>query len=212
MFFNENVIVKMKKLFNYLFFLIIFLGGCNANKDVKPPNILFVISDDQSYPHASIYGTKWLSTPGFDRIANEGLLFNHAYTTNAKCSPSRSTILTGRDSWLLEEATNHVPFFPEKFTTFPEVLKNRGYKTGKTGKGWAPGVALKNGQKRNLIGENYSTLKTDPPAKYISDNDYSGNFKYFLDNKKVDQPFFFWVGGLEPPRRYEYRAAIKFGG
>ena len=202
----------MKKLFNYLFFLIILLEGCNANKDVKPPNILFVISDDQSYPHASIYGTKWLSTPGFDRIANEGLLFNHAYTTNAKCSPSRSTILTGRDSWLLEEATNHVPFFPEKFTTFPEVLKNIGYKTGKTGKGWAPGVALKNGQKRNLIGENYNMVKTDPPAEYISDNDYSANFKYFLDNKKIDQPFFFWVGGLEPHRRYEYKAGINFGG
>ena len=202
----------MKKLFNYLFFFIIFLEGCNANKDLKPPNILFVISDDQSYPHASIYGTKWLSTTGFDRIANEGLLFNHAYTTNAKCSPSRSTILTGRDSWLLEEATNHVPFFPEKFTTFPEVLKNIGYKTGKTGKGWAPGVALKNGQKRNLIGENYGMVKIDPPAKYISDNDYSGNFKYFLDNKKIDQPFFFWVGGLEPHRRYEYKAGINFGG
>jgi arylsulfatase A-like enzyme len=202
----------MKKLFNYLFFLIILLEGCNADKDVKPPNILFVISDDQSYPHASIYGTKWLSTPGFDRIANEGLLFNHAYTTNAKCSPSRSTILTGRDSWLLEEATNHVPFFPEKFTTFPEILKNRGYKTGKTGKGWAPGVALKNGQKRYLIGENYGMVKIDPPAKHISDNDYSGNFKYFLDNKKVDQPFLFWVGGLEPHRRYEYKAGINFGG
>ena len=202
----------MKKIFNFLFCLIVLLEGCNTNKVVKPPNILFVISDDQSYPHASIYGTKWLSTPGFDRIANEGLLFNHAYTTNAKCSPSRSTILTGRDSWLLEEATNHVPFFPEKFTTFPEVLKNRGYKTGKTGKGWAPGVALKNGQKRNLIGKNYSIVKTDPPAKHISDNDYSGNFKYFLNNKKVDQPFFFWVGGLEPHRRYEYKAAINFGG
>ena len=202
----------MKKIFNFLFCFIVLLEGCNTNKVVKPPNILFVISDDQSYPHASIYGTKWLSTPGFDRIANEGLLFNHAYTTNAKCSPSRSTILTGRDSWLLEEATNHVPFFPEKFTTFPEVLKNRGYKTGKTGKGWAPGVALKNGQKRNLIGKNYSIVKTDPPAKHISDNDYSGNFKYFLNNKKVDQPFFFWVGGLEPHRRYEYKAAINFGG
>ena len=202
----------MKKLFNYLFFLIILLEGCNANKDVRPPNILFVISDDQSYPHASIYGTKWLSTPGFDRIANEGLLFNHAYTTNAKCSPSRSTILTGRDSWLLEEATNHVPFFPEKFTTFPEVLKNRGYKTGKTGKGWAPGVALKDGKKRDLIGDNYSKIKTEPPAKFISDNDYSGNFKYFLDNKEDDQPFFFWVGGLEPHRRYEYQAGVKFGG
>ena len=202
----------MKKLINYFTFIFIFFGSCNTNKDVKPPNILFIISDDQSYPHASIYGTKWLSTPGFDRIANEGLLFNHAYTTNAKCSPSRSTILTGRDSWLLEEATNHVPFFPEKFTTFPEILKNSGYKTGKTGKGWAPGVALKNGQKRDLIGENYSMVKTNPPAKYISDNNYSGNFKYFLDNKKVDQPFFFWVGGLEPHRRYEYEAGIKFGG
>ena len=127
----------MKNLPIYLSLWIIFFGSCSSDKDIKLPNILFVISDDQSYPHASIYGTKWISTPGFDRIANEGLLFNNAYTTNAKCSPSRSTILTGRDSWLLEEATNHVPFFPEKFTTFPEVLKSIGYKTGKTGKSGA---------------------------------------------------------------------------
>ena len=99
--------------------MIILLEGCNANKDVKPPNILFVISDDQSYPHASIYGTKWLSTPGFDRIANEGLLFNHAYTTNAKCSPSRSTILTGRDSWLWKKLRITFLFFLKNSQHFP---------------------------------------------------------------------------------------------
>ena len=104
-------------------------------------------------------------------------MFRHAYTTNAKCSPSRSTILTGRDSWLLEEATNHVPFFPEKFSTFPEVLKNNGYKTGKTGKGWAPGIALKNGKKRKLIGEDYSILKVETPTKFISKNNYTEKFK-----------------------------------
>ena len=142
----------MKKLSLLLIFTLSL--GCKSF-DSPPPNILFVISDDQSYPHTSIYGTKWVKTPGFDRIANQGLLFKHAYTTNAKCSPSRSTILTGRDSWLLEDAANHVPFFPEKFLTFPEVLKKKGYKTGKTGKGWAPGVALKNGKKRN----NWSTKK-----------------------------------------------------
>ena len=184
--------------------------GCESSE--SKPNIIFVISDDQSYPHCSIYGTKWVRTPGFDRVAKEGLLFNHAYTTNAKCSPSRSTILTGRDSWLLEEATNHVPFFPEKFTTFPEILKESGYKTGKTGKGWAPGVSLKKGKKRDLIGKDYSKSKVVPPAKFISDNDYSGNFKIFLDDKEDNQPFFFWVGGLEPHRRYEYEAGIKFGG
>ena len=198
----------MKKL-SLLLVLILSLG-CKSF-DSPPPNILFVISDDQSYPHASIYGTKWVKTPGFDRIASQGLLFKHAYTTNAKCSPSRSTILTGRDSWLLEEAANHVPFFPEKFLTFPEVLKNKGYKTGKTGKGWAPGVALKNGKQRNLIGEDYSNIKVDPPAKFISNIDYVENFKNFLDEKEDNQPFFFWVGGLEPHRRYEYQSGIKHG-
>ena len=176
-----------------------------------PPNILFVISDDQSFPHASIYGTSWIKTPGFDRIAKEGLLFNNAYTTNAKCSPSRATILTGRNSWLLEEAANHVPYFPEKFITFPEVLKNRGYKTGKTGKGWAPGIAFKNGIKRDLIGQNYSSITTIPPAKFISNIDYFENFKLFLEEKEKDQPFLFWVGGLEPHRRYQYRVGIEYG-
>jgi N-sulfoglucosamine sulfohydrolase len=176
-----------------------------------PPNILFVISDDQSFPHASIYGTSWIKTPGFDRIAKEGLLFNNAYTTNAKCSPSRATILTGRNSWLLEEATNHVPYFPEKFITFPEVLKNRGYITGKTGKGWAPGIAVKNGKKRDLIGQNYSSITTIPPAKFISNIDYFENFKFFLEEIVKDQPFLFWVGGLEPHRRYQYRVGIEYG-
>ena len=176
-----------------------------------PPNILFVISDDQSFPHASIYGTSWIKTPGFDRISKEGLLFNNAYTTNAKCSPSRATILTGRNSWLLEEAANHVPYFPEKFITFPEVLKNRGYKTGKTGKGWAPGIAVKNGIKRDLIGQNYSSITTIPPAKFITNIDYFENFKLFLEEKEKDQPFLFWVGGLEPHRRYQYRVGIEYG-
>ena len=202
---------KMKKLFILIPIVTIILLSCNSTKTDYPPNILFVITDDQSYPHASIYGTKWINTPGFDRVAKEGLLFNHAYTTNAKCSPSRSTILTGRDSWLLEEATNHVPFFPEKFSTFPEVLKSNGYKTGKTGKGWAPGVALKNGEKRNLIGKDFSLIKTEPPAKFISNNNYFENFKYFLDEKENNQPFFFWLGSHEPHRRYEYQSGIKYG-
>ena len=200
----------MKKTNIYLLWISIILAGCNPIYK-KKPNILFVISDDQSYPHTSIYGTEWINTPGFDRVAQEGLLFTRAYTTNAKCSPSRSTILTGRNSWLLEEATNHVPYFPEKFTTFPEVLKNNGYKTGLTGKGWAPGVAIKDGKKRNLIGEVYSEKILTPTANFISNVDYFENFKVFLDEKTRDQPFFFWIGGHEPHRFYEYQVGINKG-
>jgi uncharacterized sulfatase len=45
----------------------------------KLPNILLAISDDQSYPHAGIYGCKSLRTPGFDRVAHEGVLFTNAF-------------------------------------------------------------------------------------------------------------------------------------
>ena len=194
----------------YISWISFLLIACHF-VDEKKTNILFVISDDQSYPHAGIYGTEWINTPGFDRVAREGLLFTQAFTTNAKCSPSRSSILTGRDSWLLEDATNHVPYFPEKFTTFPEVLKKNGFKTGLTGKGWAPGVAIKDGKKRNLIGQIYRDKKLNPPAAFISKIDYFENFKVFLDEITEDQAFFFWVGGHEPHRAYEYKVGINKG-
>lgn len=200
----------MKRSIFTLIWMMLILLACNTD-DTQPPNILFVISDDQSFPHTSIYGTTWVNTPGFDRVAKEGLLFNQAYTTNAKCSPSRSSILTGRNSWLLEEAANHVPYFPEKFITFPEVLKENGYKTGFTGKGWAPGKAIKNGKKRDLIGAMYRDIKLDPPADFISNVDYFENFKLFLNEKEEEQSFFFWVGGHEPHRAYEFEVGINQG-
>src|SRR5688572_27142604 len=107
----------------------------------RRPNILIAIADDWSYPHASAYGTTWVKTPGFDRVAKDGLLFRNAYTPNAKCAPSRSCILTGRNPWQLEAAANHVPFFPAKFVTYPEALAKHGYAVAFTGKGWGPGVA-----------------------------------------------------------------------
>jgi len=202
--------IPMRKSNFYLLSMFFLMTACHSI-DKKNPNILFVISDDQSYPHTSIYGTSWIKTPGFDRVALEGLLFTQAYTTNAKCFPSRSSILTGRNSWLLEEATNHVPYFPEKFTTFPEVLKSNGFKTGYTGKGWAPGTANRNEKKRDLIGKGYNEKKLDPPASFISNIDYFENFKNFLNEKYEDQPFFFWVGGHEPHRAYEYEVGLRKG-
>ncbi|HAW29556.1 MAG TPA: heparan N-sulfatase, partial [Planctomycetaceae bacterium] len=119
----------------------------------KRPNILFCIADDASFPHMGAYGCSWVKTPGFDRVAREGLLFNNAYTPNAKCAPSRACILTGRNSWQLKEAGNHMAFFPPEFKTYVESLADNGYAVGKTAKGWAPGVAVDaNGKRRDLAG------------------------------------------------------------
>src|SRR5688572_18913557 len=104
------------------------------------PNILFAIADDWGL-HAGAYGTRWVQTPAFDRVAREGLLFRNAYTPMAKCAPSRAIALTGRHLWQLEEAGNHMAEFPPKFKSWPEVLTEKGWHMGITGKGWGPGIA-----------------------------------------------------------------------
>lgn len=202
---------------NIFFFSIsiIFLSSCKNSQpenEVKRPNILFAIMDDVTYKHMGAYGCEWVKTPNFDRVAREGILFLNAYTPNAKCAPSRSNILTGRNSWQLEEAANHWPEFPSHFKTFAESLDENGYHVGYTGKGWAPGVSKKeDGSPRNLLVNNYSEIKLTPPTKHISNVDYVENFKVFLQDKPAEEPFFFWFGGLEPHRDYEYGSGIALG-
>jgi N-sulfoglucosamine sulfohydrolase len=177
------------------------------------PNILFAIADDWSFGHAAAYGCKWVNMPAFDRVAAEGLLFNRAYTPNAKCAPSRAAILTGRNSWQLKEAGNHGGFFPPEFKTFTEALAETGYHCGLTEKGWAPGVALTAaGEHRPLIGPSYDSRQLEPPTPDISSNDYAANFADFLDDNPSGKPWFFWYGCIEPHRAYTYGSGAKLGG
>ncbi|MFP6859589.1 MAG: sulfatase [Roseibacillus sp.] len=177
------------------------------------PNILFCISDDQSWPHAGAYGCKWVKTPGFDRVAREGILFNRCYTPNAKCAPSRACILTGRNSWQLEAACNHWCFFPAKFKSVMEALGENGYEVGFTSKGWAPGIAKDaEGKARELTGKRYNARKSKPPTRAISSSDYAGNFDDFLEKVPAGKSWMFWYGCTEPHRGYEFQSGVKKGG
>ncbi|MEX2514500.1 MAG: sulfatase [Cyclobacteriaceae bacterium] len=205
------------RISSFLFSLLVvfFFSNCTQEKDesYKRPNILFAIADDLSYPHMGAYGTDWIQTPAFDKVAREGVLFTNAYTPNAKCSPSRSIMITGRNSWQLDEAANHIPHFPEKYLSHVEVLKEFGYFTGFTGKGWAPGnPGERNGKPRMLTGQRFSQQSTDPPTSHISKVDYAANFETFLDQKPEGEPFYFWYGSTEPHRAYEYGSGKNYGG
>ncbi len=177
-----------------------------------PPNILFAIADDWG-KHAGAYGTKWVNTPAFDRVARDGLLFNNAYTPSAKCAPSRACLLTGRNSWQLKEAANHICYFPPEFKGWGEALAENKWFMGHTQKGWGPGVAMDaSGKPRTMTGRAFNTAKTIPPTPEISDNDYAGNFASFLDAAPPGQPWAFWYGALEPHRGYEFASGIQKGG
>ncbi len=170
----------------------------------KRPNILFAISDDQSFPHTSISGDKTTLTPAFDALARRGILFQNAFCAAPQCSPSRAAILTGKNIWQLEEAGSHSSYFPKKFRVFTDLLEEEGYALGYTGKPWGPGNWQDAGWSRNPVGPAYNDkLYDEVPYTGINKRNYAANFADFLTQKDDEQPFFFWYGGHEPHRVFE---------
>lgn len=191
--------------------LALLLTGLGAASADDRPNILFAIADDWSAGHAGAYGCSWVNTPAFDRVSREGVLFRNAFTSNPKCSPCRASILTGRNTWQLEEATNHFGLFPAKWPVYPDLLESAGYHVGFTCKGWGPGDFQAGGFLRNPAGPNFSQHKTNPPHAFMSDVDYFRNFQAFLETRRDGQPFYFWYGPIEPHRPYEDGAGLRAG-
>ncbi|MFC4871662.1 sulfatase [Negadavirga shengliensis] len=208
----------MKTLLTIPFvFILIFLIGCSPeDSEVKKrPNILFAISDDQSFAHTSFEGSPFVSTPAFDRIAREGVYFRNCIAGSPGCAPSRSAIVTGRHHWQNEQSGQHAAPWLKKHVPFVDLLDANGYATGLTGKGVGPFRYARDEndslwRATNAAGIAHSHIKYEPgtpgderPADKISDINYFENFKYFMENVKGDKPFFFWYGGLEPHRAYE---------
>jgi uncharacterized sulfatase len=182
----------------------------SAQEILRRPNILFAISDDQSYPHAGAYGDQGVKTPAFDRIALEGALFHTCLAGSPGCSPSRAALLTGRHTWEIEQAGTHASSFPKTYQVYPDILEQAGYFVGYTGKGWGPGNWKISGRTRNPCGENYSKITAKTPPG-IRSTDYAANFEAFLKDKPADEPFCFWYGASEPHRSYQKGIGLEHG-
>lgn len=179
------------------------------------PNILFIMTDDQSWPHAGAYGSDWIKTPNFDRLAGEGVLFQNAFASAPSCAPSRLSVLTGRHFFHNQEGAIHGGFIPNKFPLFTFILEENGYHVGYTGKGCGPfhkakdqAVALK----KDPYGKQYNQKKLDSmPIHSWGNLDYVENFKDFLNERKRGQPFCFSYNSWEPHRPYLDSAAFRNG-
>ncbi len=179
--------------------------------EARRPNILFAIWDDVSYPHVSAMGSKMVSTPAFDRVASEGVLFRNAYAPAPGCSPTRAALLTGRHIWMIEQAGTHASSFPAAYVSYQDLLEGAGYAVGYTGKPWGPGRWEKSGRTRNPAGPAFLERTLQPPYSGIGNRDYAGNFEDFYERKPEGRPFSFWVGGSEAHRRFE-RGSWKAAG
>jgi N-sulfoglucosamine sulfohydrolase len=191
--------------------LAFLLAAAPAVAADSRPNILVAISDDQSWVHASAYGYEAISTPAFDQVAREGALFTQAFSPTPGCSPTRAAFLTGRHSWMIEEAGTHASSFPRKYAVWPDTLERSGYVIGATGKLWGPGNWEISGWERNPAGPEWSGLELATPAEHIRKTDYAANFNEFLEQRPKDRPFAFWYGASEPHRAFDPGVGLRSG-
>ena len=115
-----------------LLFIWVFNGLVTASAQ---PNILWIVSEDNG-PHLSCYGDKNIQTEALDRLAAEGILFTNGYTTQAGCSPARSSMLTGlypHQNGQLGLATHNYSMYGA-VPNVTDHLKRAGYRTGIIGK------------------------------------------------------------------------------
>src|SRR6185503_13989215 len=157
------------------------------------PNILLVVADDWSHPHAGAYGDRTVKTPAFDRVAREGALFENAFTTAPSCTPSRAAILTGQTPHRLAEGGNLHSFLPARFAVYPDLLEAAGYHVGFTGKGWGPGRFEPGGRTRNPAGPAFES------------------FEAFLQKRPSGAPFCYWFGSNHPHRPYQAGSGARAG-
>ena len=108
-------------------------GGQGSATAAKRPNIIFIMSDDHDAHAISCYGSKVNQTPNIDRIARDGMRFEHCFCTNSICAPSRAVILTGKYSHLNGLKDNNDKFDGSQQTA-PKLLQQAGYETAIIGK------------------------------------------------------------------------------
>lgn len=157
------------------------------------PNILFAISDDQSFAHTGASGDPVVRTSGFDQVAASGVRFSHAFCSSPSCTPSRGAILSGQHCFRLREGANLWSSLPADIPVYPDLLEQAGYHVGYSGKGWGPGSFEAGGRKRNPAGPRFES------------------FEAFDRRRDPSQPFCFWLGGHDPHRPYEKGSGLRAG-
>ena len=120
------------------------LADTTSSSPEKPRAILLFLADDLGYNDTSTYGTGAL-TPNVQRLADQGLLFTDAHSTNSVCTPSRYSLLTGQYAWR-QKGTGILPgdaalIIPtrEKAATLGTLMQQAGYRTAAIGK-WHLGL------------------------------------------------------------------------
>ena len=200
----------MKKLsiacFVLLFTLLLACSPKQEAQENEPPpspNLVLIIADDMGWNDAGAYGHPHIKTPHLDQLAREGMRFDNAFLTTSSCSPSRSSIITGRYPHNTDAEQLHWPL-PAAQVTFVEKLKEAGYYTAAAGK-WHLGDAVKDRFDLIVGGDPAALPLYGETEKMEGEDDGSGCAAWIpvLQQRPEDRPFFLWLAAIDPHRDYK---------
>jgi arylsulfatase A-like enzyme len=169
-------------------------------KQFRPPNILFVLSDDHSYPYLGIYGSNWMSTPNLDQFAREGMLFENAFTAAPQCVPSRTAFMTGRSPVAARMGRFSSPLAAD-IPTVPEVLRTRGYHTGVCGRYFHLDGVINPSATTAQVYEKHGLRTWNKRIDFLdvsSQAQTAVEFERFLREAPKERPWFFWINYNDP--------------
>jgi N-sulfoglucosamine sulfohydrolase len=199
--------MKIKILFTLLALLIPMQEARAQERTQEKPNVLFILSDDHSYPYLSCYGDTNVKTPNIDRLAAEGMKFHRFFTAAPQCVPSRASLLTGR-SPVAARITRFSSPLPRDVETFPERMRQQaGYFVGVCGRSYhldgndLGGLVAKNNLR--TFSERFDYVKTGSDTAAVT------QMGEFLSQKPKDKPFCLWVNFSDPHHPWNAPASFR---
>lgn len=176
----------------------------------KQPNIILIMADDLGWGDVGFNGNKQIQTPCLDRLSTQGMIFDRFYSGCSVSSPTRASVLTGRNPFRTGVFHANVGILRPEEVTLPELLQQQGYMTGHFGK-WHLGtltcqekdanrgregdtrlynIPMEHGYTESFVTE--SKVPTfDPMRQPIKNN---GRFWNYLSDAEEDKPYgtYYW--------------------
>lgn len=122
------------KIKNILFAVSPLVVAPSIAQTEKTPNIILIMADDLGWGDVGFNGNKEIKTPYMDRLAFEGVIFEQFYSAAPLSSPTRASVLTGRNAYRMGVFAPNIGILRPEEITIPELLKEKGYMTGHFGK------------------------------------------------------------------------------
>lgn len=132
------------------------------------PNVILIMADDLGWGDVGFNGNSRIKTPCLDKLASEGVLFEQFYSAAPLSSPTRASVLTGRNAYRMGVFAPNVGILRPEEKTLPELLKEKGYSTGHFGKWHLGTLTYKEADANRGRPENRHLF--NPPAEHGYDD------------------------------------------